>query len=120
MGGPALVAERLAQALASNPALLDLLAAAIETGTPSEGTAMPWRLKGAAKQHRSAPEEECAHADMLVPLAAVKDITGLGKTTIYALVRKGEFPAPYKPGGMATRWSLAEVLAWRRELKPVR
>jgi prophage regulatory protein len=58
--------------------------------------------------------------DALVPLEVAKRISGLGKTSIYAGVRAGTFPAPYKPGGGATRWSYAELIQWRLALKPVR
>lgn len=58
--------------------------------------------------------------DILVPLSVVKQISGLGKTMIYALMKREEFPAAYKPGGAATRWSLREVREWRRSLQPVR
>lgn len=58
--------------------------------------------------------------DVLVPLDVAKQISGLGKTMIYALVRQGKFPPPYKPGGVATRWSLCELREWKRGLKHVR
>lgn len=51
--------------------------------------------------------------DRLLKLREVIDIAGIGKTMIYRLVRKGEFPQPFKPGGYASRWSEAEVLTWR-------
>lgn len=51
--------------------------------------------------------------DRLLKLAEVKELTGLGKTMIYRLVRDGSFPQPYKPGGYASRWSESEVCAWR-------
>jgi len=37
-------------------------------------------------------------------LPAVKDISGLGKTTLYARIKAGEFPAPVKLGGRAVGW----------------
>ena len=51
--------------------------------------------------------------DRLLKLAQVSEIAGIGKTMIYRLVRSGDFPQPFKPGGYASRWSEAEVLAWR-------
>lgn len=50
--------------------------------------------------------------DRLLRLAQVKDTVGLGKTRIYELIKSGEFPAPCKPGGSASRWSENEVLSW--------
>lgn len=51
--------------------------------------------------------------DRLIPIDAVIQIAGIGKTMIYAKMRKGEFPKSCKPGGAATRWSENEVKAWR-------
>ena len=50
--------------------------------------------------------------DRLLRLEQVKDMVGLGKTLIYRMVSNREFPAPYKPGGSATRWSENEILEW--------
>jgi prophage regulatory protein len=54
-----------------------------------------------------------AQPDRLIRLEEVKDIVGLGKTMIYRLERDGRFPRRCKPGGHATRWSEAEVVAWK-------
>lgn len=54
-----------------------------------------------------------AGSDRLLKLAQVIEIAGIGKTMIYRLVRNGQFPQPFKPGGYASRWSEAEVFAWR-------
>ncbi|MEO6248926.1 MAG: AlpA family phage regulatory protein [Sphingomicrobium sp.] len=51
-------------------------------------------------------------ADRLLRLGQVIEIVGLGKTMIYRKVRSRTFPQPYKPGGVATRWSEKEVFAW--------
>jgi len=54
-----------------------------------------------------------ASLDRLLKLSDVIELTGIGKTMIYRLVRQGAFPQPYKPGGYASRWSEAEIRAWR-------
>lgn len=54
--------------------------------------------------------------DRLLPLRQVIDITGFGKTTIYRLIGDRSFPAPYKAGA-SSRWSEAEVRAWRESLR---
>jgi prophage regulatory protein len=54
--------------------------------------------------------------DRLLKLPQVMEIVGLGKTMIYRMIRAGEFPQPFKPGGYASRWSEAEVLAWRSKV----
>jgi prophage regulatory protein len=53
--------------------------------------------------------------DRLIKLTEVMNIVGLGKTMIYRLERDGRFPQHCKPGGAASRWSEAEVRAWRDE-----
>lgn len=58
-------------------------------------------------------------ADRLLKLNEVLAITGLGKTMIYRLIGRGKFPQPYKPGGFASRWSEAEVRAWRESQRLV-
>lgn len=55
-------------------------------------------------------------ADRLLRLPQVLEITGLGKTMIYRLIRQREFPQPFKPGGHASRWSEEEVRAWRSRI----
>lgn len=48
----------------------------------------------------------------LLKLGEVIDLVGLGRTMIYRLIREGDFPAPFKPGGYSSRWSEDEVRAW--------
>jgi prophage regulatory protein len=47
----------------------------------------------------------------LIKLDAVKQRTGVGKTTIYGMIGRGEFPAPVPLGSMA-RWVEDEIDAW--------
>ncbi|WP_140391065.1 helix-turn-helix transcriptional regulator [Acidithiobacillus thiooxidans] len=42
----------------------------------------------------------------------VREITSLGRTTIYKLVKSGQFPAPKKIFSNRVVWSTSEVLAW--------
>lgn len=37
---------------------------------------------------------------------------GIGRTTIYRLMRAGEFPEPVRIGPRAVRWIEAEIAAW--------
>lgn len=55
--------------------------------------------------------------DRLIRLVQDMDIVGLGKTSIYELIKTGVFPAPCKPGGSASRWSENAVLAWVDDCK---
>lgn len=45
-------------------------------------------------------------------LPEVKQITGLGKTTIYALMKSGEFPRGVRISGRAVGWIEEEVAQW--------
>jgi prophage regulatory protein len=47
-----------------------------------------------------------------IRLPEVKKMTGLGKTTLYGMVKDGEFPAPVKIGGRAVAWVESEVDQW--------
>lgn len=47
----------------------------------------------------------------LVRLPEVLRRTGLGKTKIYDMVKKGEFPQPRK-AGRATLWTSASIDDW--------
>lgn len=51
--------------------------------------------------------------DRLLKLSEVLELTGLGKTMIYRMMREGRFPQQFKPGGFASRWSEREVIDWR-------
>ena len=50
--------------------------------------------------------------DRLLRLAKVKEVTGLGKTTVYELMAEGRFPRPYQLGRQAVGWKSSEVQAW--------
>jgi prophage regulatory protein len=47
-----------------------------------------------------------------IRLPEVKERTGLGKTTLYGMVKDGEFPAPVKLAGRAVGWVESEVDQW--------
>ena len=39
-------------------------------------------------------------------------MTGLARSTVYALVKAGRFPKPLRLGPRAVGWRLADVLEW--------
>lgn len=45
-------------------------------------------------------------------LPAVRQITGLGRSTIYRLVDAGQFPRPVPLGLRAVGWRADEISAW--------
>jgi prophage regulatory protein len=59
-------------------------------------------------------------ADRLLPLSAVKELAGIGKTMIYRKMREGTFPKCCKPGGASSRWSEREVVAWKEAVMAAR
>ncbi len=50
--------------------------------------------------------------DKFLRLPAVKEMTGLGRSTIYELMSKGDFPRPVKLTGKAIAWPESRVTAW--------
>ena len=48
-------------------------------------------------------------------LPAVLQRSGLRKTSVYAAVKRGAFPAPIRIGDRAVGWLASEVEAWLRE-----
>ena len=50
--------------------------------------------------------------NQLLRLPQVRDKTGLARSTIYALVAKGKFPAPIKASERVSAWILSEVSEW--------
>lgn len=68
----------------------------------------------------TAPPAALPTEDRLLRLPAVLELTGLGKTMIYRMVRERRFPQPYKPGGAASRWSEREIREWREQVAAAR
>jgi len=48
----------------------------------------------------------------LVRRRAVEQLVQLSRSSIYAAVSAGTFPAPVRIGSRAVAWRLAEVLSW--------
>ena len=48
----------------------------------------------------------------LYRLPQVREITGLGRSTIYAKIKTGEFPAPVNLGIRAVAWRAVDVAGW--------
>jgi prophage regulatory protein len=46
----------------------------------------------------------------------VMELTGLGKTTLYLLVKSGKFPKPVRIGKRAIGWKYTDVKAWLERL----
>jgi prophage regulatory protein len=50
--------------------------------------------------------------DSFLRLPEVIDRTGLSESTIYRLVREGDFPSPRKLGANAVGWKVSDYKEW--------
>ncbi len=53
--------------------------------------------------------------EKLLDLTTVLERTGVSKSTIYAMIRQGEFPAQKQIGARRVAWSEREVMRWLEE-----
>jgi prophage regulatory protein len=51
-------------------------------------------------------------------LPAVKELTGLSRSSIYRLVQLGRFPAPVKLSERASAWRESEINQWLASRQP--
>ena len=51
----------------------------------------------------------------LIKLTTVKSMTGLSKSSIYAMMQKGQFPKSVTIGARAVAWIEAEIQNWIEE-----
>lgn len=58
--------------------------------------------------------------DIYHRLPEVKKITGLARTTIYELIKAGEFPKPIQISRRGVAWSETELLDWQESKKAAR
>ena len=50
--------------------------------------------------------------DRLLRRQQVEEITGLSRSSIYRLMKSGEFPLPVRVGSTAVRWRASDITAW--------
>lgn len=50
--------------------------------------------------------------DKIFRRPAVQDLTGLSRSTLYAMIADGRFPAPVKLGTRAVGWREADLNEW--------
>lgn len=53
-------------------------------------------------------------SEKLLRRSEVESIYGLGRSSIYRLMRVDAFPAPLKISARAVRWKHADIIAWVR------
>ena len=59
-------------------------------------------------------------ADKHLRRPAVETLTGLSRSTLYAMMAEGRFPRPIKLGERAVGWSETEISAWLEDRKAQR
>ena len=53
--------------------------------------------------------------DHMMTRAEVEARCGIARTTVYRLMRAGQFPEPLRIGPRAVRWPASEIEAWLAE-----
>jgi len=66
----------------------------------------------------SEPGDADPVALRFVRLAAVRRMTGLGRSTIYRLMAAHQFPASVQLSSRAVGWRLSDLEQWSRARKP--
>ena len=66
--------------------------------------------------HQSGP---AVPRDRLLRLPAVEALTGLKKSTLYALQKSGDFPRAVQVTPRCVAWKEAAVLQWVQDRQPV-
>jgi prophage regulatory protein len=65
---------------------------------------------GSRKETLSSPDEV-----IFVRLPEVKAVTGLSKSSLYALIRANNFPGPIRLGPRTVAWVRSEINEWAAE-----
>ncbi|WP_295372111.1 AlpA family transcriptional regulator [uncultured Pseudacidovorax sp.] len=63
------------------------------------------------------PIASACNPTALLRLSTVEALTGLKRSTIYAKVKAGTFPAPIKQGARCTRWRAGAVTHWLESIQ---
>ena len=69
-------------------------------------------IEFSARKRTPQPLHAVQVPDALLKIATVQALTGLGKTTLYALVSRQQFPQPIRRGMRCTRWRAGDVVTW--------
>jgi prophage regulatory protein len=57
-------------------------------------------------------QEENTHAERLIRIGEVRQLTGISTATLYRKIAAKEFPRPVPLGASARAWPLSEVQGW--------
>ena len=82
------------------------------TFEPIRGSAVSTRLE----PHQTVNKSSSIMDDVtFIRLPEVKAVTGLSKTSLYALIKEKSFPAPVRLGPRAGAWVKSEIRQWAVE-----
>jgi prophage regulatory protein len=78
---------------------------------------IPKKITRSRKSAEASQNEISSNLDdvTFLRLPEVKAITGLSKSSLYALIREKSFPAPVRLGARAVAWVRSEVRQWAAE-----
>ena len=48
----------------------------------------------------------------ILRIEEVMEVTRLARSTIYAMIKSGDFPRPIRVGGRGVRWKLSDIDLW--------
>ena len=57
-------------------------------------------------------------ARMILRRKSVEQLTGLSRSTLYAMMSDGDFPKPVRLGKRAVGWREADITQWLENLQP--
>ena len=66
-------------------------------------------------QTSGKPDNKTSHADRVLRWPEVQKRTGLCRSHVHHLAKRGRFPTPIKLGGRASGWLESEISAWIEE-----
>lgn len=55
--------------------------------------------------------------DRLLRRPDVQNVTGLSRSTLYAMIAEGTFPKPVRLGKRAVGWRASDIAAWLESLE---
>lgn len=61
--------------------------------------------------------EELTMADKILRRPKVEDLTGLSRSTLYAMIAEGTFPKPIRLGKRAVGWPESTITGWLDDRK---
>ena len=71
--------------------------------------------------HKPKPAKPAPQPDQALPMVKVLDIIGVGRTSLWKMVRNGTFPPPISlTGGKKIGWRASTVYGWLAAREPIK